>query len=313
LAAYPPTVDFGTVPLPGHDTQGVSLVNTSGVDETVSAVVPPIPPFSSTNLPTVGQTIPAGASLAVPLDYAPTATSGADAGSLSVTVDPGGHQVTVGLSGTAVVGASKLELIPSTLHFGLVARGHSKSMTFEIANKGDILLTINKAKAPFGAFSTTRPVSEGQTLTPDQSVIQSVSFSPASKGIATAEYEVTGNDGSGQHFEALSGTDDQLTDRYNTHRSLRHSLGTATGSTHKAGHGYVRLFVHGEMFWSATAGIHYSKGRILRAYQRRAGARGTIGYPTTNLEPIHGGYQQKFQHARITWTRKHGIRVTRSH
>jgi hypothetical protein len=313
LAAYPPSVDFGTVPLPGHNSQGVALANTSGAPETVTAVTAPDIPFASSDLPSVGQVIPAGASLAVPLDYGPTAASGEDLATMSVTVDPGAHELTVPLSGSAVVGASNVVLVPTSLNFGLVPKGRSSTQSFEIANHGDILLTINKAKAPFGEFATTAPVSEGQTITPDQSVIQTVTFTPTRKGTATATYEITGSDGSGPHYERLVGIDDQLTDRYNTHLVLRQLLRAPTGPTHSVKAGYVRRFVNGRMFWLPAAGIHSSYGRILKAYLHRHGARGSLGYPTSGVVRFRHGVQQAFQHGRITWTRPKGINVSHHH
>jgi hypothetical protein len=308
LVSFPPSVSFGSVPLPGHDTQGINVVNTSGTDETISSVSSLSPPYSSTDLPTVGQLVPAGASLAVPLAYSPTTQSPSDTEQLSIGVNNDAEVLTVDLSGSAVTGHSKLILKPAALNFGLVPRGITETKTFKIRNNGNIFLTINKAKAPFGAFATTTPVSEGQQIFPDQSVIQSVTFSPTAKGTTKAAYQITGDDGSGVHNETLTGTDDQLTDRYLRSRSLIHLLGPPTGPTRAFAHGFTRAFVKGGMFWSSRSGIHEVHGAILRRFAAIGGVGGHAGFPTTDVTPISpAGLRSRFHGSwAIYWSRQTG-------
>jgi hypothetical protein len=307
LAAFPGSVGFGVVPIPGHDTEGINVVNTSGADETISSVSTLSAPFSSSDLPTMNQTVPAGASLAIPLAYSPTAPSFLDSQTLSIGVDNDDEILHVQLTGSAVTGHSRLVLSPTSLHFGLVPRGIAETKTFEIRNKGNILLTINKAKAPFGAFGTLIPVSEGQQITPDQSVIQTVTFSPSTTGKATATYQISGNDGSGGHVEKLVGTDDQLTDAYLHSKRLIKLLGTPTGPTKAVAHGYRRHFRNGQMFWSGTAGIHELHGAILRRYQALHGVHGHAGFPTTSVTPVPGGRRAGFHGSwAIYWSKASG-------
>lgn len=300
LLANPSSVDFGTVALPGHNSQGINVTNTSGVAETVSSVsgvAASAAPFSSSALPSIGQVIPAGASLAIPLTYAPTNASGSDTTTLNIGVDSDAEVLHVDLSGSAVHGAAKLALQPQTLNFGLVPKYLPETKTFEIQNQGNVLLTINKAKAPFGAFKTSTPVSEGQQITPDQAVIQSVTFQPTAKGTTYAVYQVSGSDGSGVHIEQLVGTDDQLTDRYVRHRSLQTLLGGPTAATHAVGNGFVRRFRQGRMYWSTSAGIHEVHGPVLRRFKAWGGSRGPAGFPQSDVKPISGGGQRAwFQH-----------------
>ncbi|HTR70056.1 MAG TPA: choice-of-anchor D domain-containing protein [Mycobacteriales bacterium] len=288
LVANPSFVDFGTVPIPGYASEGVNLVNTSGEDETISSVTPLSAPFSSTDLQSlVGQVLPAGASIAVPLVYSPTIASTNDAATLTISVtsqdNPDPVPVSIPLSGAAIVGAPKLVRKPRTLDFGPVAQGASRTLTFQIYNAGNVLLKIDKAKAPFGQFYAALPVDEGATIQPDQAIVQSVTFAPTKKGTSTATYEVTGNDSSGAQYEQLVGLDDQLTDRYNRDQALQSQLGKPHGPTTKVGGGYERLFAHGEMFWSTKGGIRALTRPILTKYLALGGPSAAIGYPSSNV------------------------------
>ena len=59
------------------------------------------------------------------------------------------------MSGTAVTGAAHLTITPNPVAFGTVAVGQTATQTFDIANTGNITLTLTKAAPPVGAFNTT--------------------------------------------------------------------------------------------------------------------------------------------------------------
>ncbi|HEX4493894.1 MAG TPA: hypothetical protein VH914_22020, partial [Acidimicrobiia bacterium] len=69
----------------------------------------------------------------------------------------------------------------------------------------NIPITLTKAKAPAGVFSTSTPVSEGLTLDPDAVIHQKVTFAPTARGVATAHYVITADDGRGAQTENLTG------------------------------------------------------------------------------------------------------------
>jgi hypothetical protein len=126
-------------------------------------------------VPVVGQTVQPLASLPVSVTFSPTtATPVTD--KLVSKSDRG--SVTVAVNATAVSGTAHLEL-PPALDFGDVPVGASATRDFTIKNTGNIPMTVTKAKAPQGVFSTTMPISEGFIIPPGESAYQSVTFTRA--------------------------------------------------------------------------------------------------------------------------------------
>ncbi|MHA6764010.1 choice-of-anchor D domain-containing protein [Streptacidiphilus sp. PAMC 29251] len=203
LGATPATIAFGTVPTGAHNTVSVSITNTGTAPVTITGSTPPSAPFTATGFPANGSTLAAGASVSISVTYTPT-TAGNQSGSLSVTSNAGA--VTVPLAGTAVTGAAHLSITPNPLDFGSVGLGQSATKTFTISNTGNITLTLTKAAPPVGAFNTSTPVSEGQQLSPGDSITQTITFTPTALGAASAQYSITGDDGQGAILEKLTGT-----------------------------------------------------------------------------------------------------------
>ena len=203
LGATPTALAFGTVPTGATKTLSVSVTNTGTSAVTITGSTPPAAPFTVTGLPANGSSLAAGASVAVTVSYAPTAV-GNQTGSLVVA--SGAGSVTVPLSGTAVAGASHLTILPSPVAFGQVAVGQTATQTFDIANTGNLALTITKAAPPVGAFNTTTPISEGQKLSPGDIIQQTVTFSPTAAGAQSAVYSITADDGQGAIALQLTGT-----------------------------------------------------------------------------------------------------------
>jgi hypothetical protein len=203
LGATPSSLVFDTVPTGAHNTISVSIVNTGTSAVTITGSTPPAAPFTATGFPANGSTIAAGASVAVSVTYTPT-VAGTQTSSLSVASSAG--SVTVPISGNAVTGASHLSITPNPVAFGNVALGATATQTFDITNTGNITLTLTKAAPPVGAFNTTTPVSEGQQLSPGDTIHQSVTFTPTTTGAQSAVYSITGDDGQGAIAVQLTGT-----------------------------------------------------------------------------------------------------------
>jgi hypothetical protein len=203
LGATPSALSFGTVPTGANKTVGVSITNTGTTAVTVTGSTGPAAPFSATGFPANGSTIAPGASVSVAVKYTPT-VAGNQSGSLTVSSDAG--SVTVPITGTAVTGAAHLTITPNPVSFGSVPVGQTATQTFDIANTGNIALTLTKAAPPVGAFNTTTPVSEGQQLSPGDVIHQVVTFTPATQGAQSAVYSITGDDGQGAVLVQLTGT-----------------------------------------------------------------------------------------------------------
>ncbi len=203
LLATPDALDFGTVPTTTDKTLGVTFTNTGTTPETITATTAPNAPFTAEGLPVAGTVVQPKQSVTVQVTYAPT-EAGDHTGTLSVT--GGNGTVTVGLTGDSVVGEARLTITPTSTDFGQVKVGRSVTRTFDISNAGNIPLTVTKAKAPAAPFHVSNPLSEGQVIGPEDVIHQAVTFSPTSVGAVSGIYELTADDGSGPHNEALTGT-----------------------------------------------------------------------------------------------------------
>ncbi|TKA13312.1 beta strand repeat-containing protein [Actinacidiphila oryziradicis] len=204
LSAAPSSVTFTDQPTGVPNSSSVQFTNTGTTNETVTATTTPAAPFSVTGAPAAGTVIAPGGSFIESVTYSPT-TAGSATDTLTVTSTSG--TVTVPLSGSAVTGQGHLTVTPSTLAFGSVPVGTaSPQLSFTITNDGNIPVTLNKAKAPVGVFSSPNAVAEGTVLGPDQSVSVPIVFTPSTAGAASDSYEITGNTGQGALYVQLTGT-----------------------------------------------------------------------------------------------------------
>lgn len=204
LLVTPAALDFGEVALgTGAKSLSVNISNTGRQSTTVTGVVLPGAPFSATQVPPVGAVIRPQQTVTVSVSYDPQAVAH-DTNALTLRSSTG--SVTVPLTGSAISGQGHLTLTPTSTHFGAVPIGSSRTLTFDVSNSGNIPLTITKAKAPAGVFSTDTPLSEGLTLAPGAVVHQRVTFTPVAAGQATASYVISSNDGQGGLKEKLTGT-----------------------------------------------------------------------------------------------------------
>ena len=212
LSATPASLDFGDVPVGGKVTLSVNVANTGATTETITGATPAAAPFASTVLPANGSTLAPGASVSIPITFAPTA-AGARTGSVKVSSDAGA--VSIPVTGNGVSGSPHMTLSPTSLDFGTVPVGQTVSRTFDLTNTGNLVLTISKAAPPTAPFYAPNPIPEGQSLEPgeDSVIHETIQFTPTAPGTFTGQYLVTGNDGQGaQHVDvkgvatAASGT-----------------------------------------------------------------------------------------------------------
>ncbi|MFG2801561.1 Ig-like domain-containing protein [Streptomyces pseudovenezuelae] len=193
LGAAPAALDFGEVPTGSTSTLNLQITNTGTEPETVDSVDSPGGVFSTSGLPSAGTVVPAGGSFVLSVTYAPT-DDRADSDALVVSSSSGGgtHTLSVPVSATAITGQGHLEFSPSSLDFGQVPVGSSRSLSFTITNTGNIPVTVTKAKAPTGDFNSPVQLSEGLIIGPEQTAVQTVTFTPRSAADLSAFYEVTG-------------------------------------------------------------------------------------------------------------------------
>ncbi|MFC8514242.1 choice-of-anchor D domain-containing protein [Streptomyces sp. NPDC057257] len=213
FGAAPTALDFGEVPTGSTSTLNLQITNTGTEPETVDSVDAPGGAFSASGLPSTGTVVPAGGSFVLSVTYTPTA-DGTDSDALVVSSSGGGatHTLSVPVSATAITGQGHLEFSTSSLDFGQVPIGSSKSLSFTITNTGNIPVTVTKAKAPTGDFNSPVQLSEGLIIGPEQTAVQSVTFTPRSAADLSASYEVTGTgtdengNGQGAMYVQVKGT-----------------------------------------------------------------------------------------------------------
>ncbi|NUU30154.1 choice-of-anchor D domain-containing protein [Arthrobacter sp. C9C5] len=288
LGATPPTLAFTDVPTQTSSRQTVNVVNTGTSVATVTGVTLPANAglkVDPTTLPAVGQKIQPLTSIPVSVTFSPT-TSAAVADRLLVTSDRG--SLTVPVTATAVSGAAHLQLPPG-LDFGDVPIGASATWDFTISNTGNIPMTITKAKAPQGVFSTTAPISEGLVIPPGESAYQSVTFKPTVAGQAgtlDTFYLITANDGQGASKVMLTGkgVDDPIALKaYQTRAGdPRSSLGRSLTLEYPVAGGKCQDYDRGVICWSPATGAHVVSGAIYARYKALGGAAGVLRFPTTD-------------------------------
>ncbi len=306
LGASPASLDFGSVTTGSGRQLGVQIVNTGTTPETINSVTAPGAPFTvdPSSQPATGTTLAPGAAATISVTFTPTA-----AGTFNDTLTVAGSDgtVSVPITGTAIVGSPHLSITPTTVDYGIVAPGKSVTQNFTISNTGSAPLTITKAKAPTGVFSTTTPLAEGQVLQPGDGLTQSVTFTPTDVYPAQASYEITGNDGQSDQYVTLQGNQDPITAHYNAMGGWQSSgLGFVVSSQYAtANGGKAQDFTNGTIYWSAATGAWSVKGAIRDHYNAVGGPGGFLGYPTTDetTTPDGVGRYNHFQHdGSIYWT-----------
>ncbi|WP_427133829.1 choice-of-anchor D domain-containing protein [Pseudarthrobacter sp. S9] len=322
LGATPAMVEFTDVPTQTISRQTVNIVNTGTTVATITGVTLPANSqltVDPATLPAVGQQIQPLASVPVSLTFSPT-TADPVADSLTVVSDRG--PVTVPVTATAVSGTAHLQL-PSSLDFGDVPVGLSATRDFTIQNTGNVPMTITKAKAPQGVFTTATPISEGLKIPAGDSAFQSVTFTPSAIGQAgtlDTYYLITADDGQGAMKVMLTGngTDDPIAVKAKESGAgnLGSTLGVALTGEYPVAAGKCQDYTKGVICWSAATGAHEVHGSIFARYSAAGGAAGFLGFPMTDETGTADGVG-RFNHfsgsggGSIYWTPKTGAHEVR--
>jgi hypothetical protein len=202
LTLNPTSLAFGNVQVGNNASLSETLTNTGGLSLTISAATASGSGFSLSGL-TLPLTLNAGQSTSFTALFSPTA-SGAASGSVSITSNGSNPNLSIPLSGTGVTPGA-LAANPTTVAFGSVQVGNSTNLSETLTNTGGSSVTISQVSSSAAAFSIsglTLPL----TLTPNQSVTFTTTFTPISAGAASGSLSVASNASSSPLNIALSGT-----------------------------------------------------------------------------------------------------------
>lgn len=202
LEATPPLVTFSGTSVGEPESAGATFRNVGGTSLTINAVHLPVPPFTVAGVPAVGSTIAPGQSVTITVTFDPTETGHF---SSEVGLETSGGTEAVGLSGSAGTPGA-LEITKGAIEYGPVTIGSSESKSFTITNTGGTAVEVTKSKPPIGgAFAATTSLSEGTTIEPQESLTETVQFTPTVVGPATAVWVLNGKDTTGLHEVEFAG------------------------------------------------------------------------------------------------------------
>jgi hypothetical protein len=202
LSASPTSLSFGNVQIGSSSAKSETLTNSGGTAITLSQANITGAGYSVSGL-TLPATLAAGQSVAFTVTFSPT-VGGAANGTLAIVSDAPGSPLNIGLSGTGVT-PGQLTPNPTSLSFGNVLVGSSKTLSETLTNSGGSSLTISAASASGSGFSLsglTLPL----TLNAGQSTSFSVQFAPVATGGVSGNIRLTSNGSNPTLNIALSGS-----------------------------------------------------------------------------------------------------------
>jgi iron transport multicopper oxidase len=207
LAASSAILSLGGTFVGGHLTGSVLFSNDGSQTLTITGFHPPAAPFSSSDISSAqGTQIAPGDSITVDISFDPTSGGSFTPDIYGLGLDSDGGNVTVRLSASAGT-PGNLQFSSEAVDFGSTLLATTPTKSFTITNTGGTPVTIEKSKPPFGgAFAATTSLPEGTTVTPGQTLTESVTFSPTATGPASGQWLINGNDGSGLHQVQFAGT-----------------------------------------------------------------------------------------------------------
>ena len=182
VSASAPNVSFGKVVVGNTNSQPITLRNGGNATLTFSRLAASGTGVSLTGLST-STTVAPNSSVTFNAVFAPSSTS-AVSGSITLATNGVPSPLVIGVSGTGSAAQTSLGLSPSSLNFGTVTEGGSKTLSSTLTNTGNSNINISSVKVTGPGFCAGG-VSGGTILMPGQSTTLMVVFSPSSAGSTT--------------------------------------------------------------------------------------------------------------------------------
>jgi len=195
-------LSFGNVQIGLGSSLSETLTNTGGSAVTISQAGVTGNGFSTSGL-TVPLTLNANQAASFTVVFDPT-VSGSASGTLTITSNASNANLAIPLSGSGLT-ASSLTPNPSSISFGSIQAGTSKSLSGAVTNNGGESVTISSASVTGSAFSLSG-LSLPVTLNAGQSAAFNVLFNPAAGGTASGSLTITSNASNSSLSIPLSGT-----------------------------------------------------------------------------------------------------------
>jgi hypothetical protein len=203
ISATPNSAAFGNVSTGTNNTQTITISNGGSGSLTISSVSVTGAGFSFTGI-SAPVTIAAGKNASFNAVFAPT-SAGAASGSITIANNSPTPSINIPLSGTGIASTKTLSLSTSSLSFGNVNVGSSNSLSVAVTNTGNASVTISNVATSGAGFSVTG-VSNGEMLTPNQSIAVTVQFAPTTGGAVNGSVVLSSDASNSPATIATSGT-----------------------------------------------------------------------------------------------------------
>ncbi len=189
VSVNPSAVSFGSVAVGDAVYQSVVLQNDGNTAVNLVEVEEPSEPFTVLGGPSSGQKIDAGTSVNFVVKFAPT--KGGSNNSRLAFIFKETNPVIIQLSGTGSESTDppSISLSTSSVGFGEVTTGSSKSVNIKISNNGGQTAKILHIDAPSDGFTYSN-VSSGTEIEPGNSVRMVITFSPQTASEYSGTFDI---------------------------------------------------------------------------------------------------------------------------
>ncbi|HTS07167.1 MAG TPA: choice-of-anchor D domain-containing protein, partial [Candidatus Eisenbacteria bacterium] len=188
LSSSPTSLDFGSVITGKTMSLSETVTNTGGSSVTISQVAAS-GGFTISGI-AAPLTLASGQGASFTVSFSPSA-AGSASGNVAITSNASNPTLTIPLAGTGV-SPGGLGADPSSISFGSVTVGNTKSLSETVTNTGGTTVTISQVAIGGSGFSFTG-ITTPVTLTAGQSATFNLSFAPSSAGNVAGNLTVTSN------------------------------------------------------------------------------------------------------------------------